>query len=48
MKILVVADNDLKLELLAQGLQDDIDIDWKATIPSSTSADCCIDLLSIL
>lgn len=45
MKILVVADNDLKLELLAQGLQDDIDIDWKATIPSSTSADCCIDLL---
>lgn len=45
MKILVVADNDLKQELLAQGLHDDIDIDWMTTIPSSATADCCIDLL---
>lgn len=45
MKILVVADDGLKQELLAQGLQNDIDIDWATTIPSSTSADCCIDLL---
>lgn len=45
MKIVVVADDALKEELLAQGLQSNVTIDWVTTIPASASADCCIDLL---
>jgi 3-hydroxybutyryl-CoA dehydrogenase len=45
MKIVVVADNDLQEELLAQGLQDNATIEWTTTIPDTTTADYIIDLL---
>lgn len=45
MQIVVVADNDLQEELLAQGLQDNATIEWTTTIPDTTTADYIIDLL---
>jgi 3-hydroxybutyryl-CoA dehydrogenase len=45
MQIVVVADNDLQVELLAQGLQDNATIEWTTTIPDTTTADFIIDLL---
>lgn len=45
MKMVVVTDDLLKEELLAQGLQDGVPVEWMNELPDSGAADCYIDLL---
>jgi len=47
MKIVVVASDDLKAELLQQGIKEPIEIEWFTDIRKATTsnADACIDLL---
>ncbi|MFI5132830.1 MAG: 3-hydroxyacyl-CoA dehydrogenase family protein [Chitinophagales bacterium] len=49
MKILVLANDDLKEELLSQGLNEDISVQWLSTVNDDLinypDADACIDLL---
>lgn len=47
MKIVVVAEELLKEELLAQGVQDNTVVEWVKEVPASGTADCYIDLLFI-
>lgn len=47
MKIVVVADDRLKEELLSQGLQGNAVVEWVNELPASATADCYIDLLFI-
>ncbi len=45
MNIVVVANDELQRELLAQGLQADTAIEWTKTVPPETAAEYIIDLL---
>lgn len=45
MQVIVVASESLKEEMIAQGLQEGTVIEWASSIPASTEAGCCIDLL---
>jgi 3-hydroxybutyryl-CoA dehydrogenase len=45
MKVAVVTDDVLKQELIAQGLNDAVQVEWLQDITSLQSPDACIDLL---
>lgn len=45
MKIAVIANEILKEELLAQGMANEVQVEWLNEIPSVSAADCYIDLL---
>ena len=45
MKIAVITDNELKKELLAQGVQDSVQVQWLDKPTAVEKADCYIDLL---
>jgi 3-hydroxybutyryl-CoA dehydrogenase len=45
MKIVVVADEALKKEILEPGLRSDVQVEWMDTITNVPEADCYIDLL---
>jgi len=45
MKAAIITNNELKEELLAQGLQDSIQVEWLTEPSAADGADCYIDLL---
>ena len=45
MRIAVLANDELKSELMEQGLTGNMNIEWPAAIPAIKAADACIDLL---
>jgi len=45
MRVVVIANQFQKEELLAQGLKDDVDVHWQEEIKSVPATDCYIDLL---
>src|SRR5450432_752889 len=45
MKIVVVADDALKKEMLEQGLRNDAEVGWMNELKAAPGTDCCIDLL---
>ena len=45
MKVVVIANNELKIELLRQGLRQDESIEWLSELKVIAGTDCYIDLL---